>query len=107
MQAAVEGLQQVIYLARSTAISKQADVIMHLVSDNPNEPGKVTLSFATTATDLDSSVLDHEFVFPVEIHLETAASEVVFNSVGKVESPARIKLISDRDAAFDQRLLIE
>jgi len=107
MQAAVEDLQQAIYLARSTAISKQADVIMHLVSGNPKEPGKVTFSFATPGADLDASALDHEYVLPAEIHFETAANEVLFNSLGKVESPARIELISNRDADFNQRLLIE
>jgi len=107
MQAAVEDLQQAIYLARSSAISKQADVIMHLVPASPKEPGKVTFSFATSGTDLDSSALDHVYVFPAEIRLETAVNEVLFNSLGKVESPARIRLISSRDAGFDQRLLIE
>jgi len=107
VQAAVEDLQQAIYLARSTAISKQADVIMHLVPGDPKEPGKVTFSFATPGTDLDSRALDHEYVFPPEIRLVTAANEVLFNSLGTVESPARIELISNRDTDFNQRLLIQ
>lgn len=107
MQAAVEDLQQAIYLARSTAISKRADVILHVVPASPKEPGKVTFSFAEAGTDLDSSALDHEYVFPAEIRLESAANEVLFNSSGKVESPARIRLISSRDAGLEQRLLIE
>ncbi len=107
MQAAVENLQQAVYLARSTAMSKQTDVILHLVPGNTEESGKVTFSFANPKAGMDTSTLDHEYPFPSGIRLETSEPDVHFNSAGQVEYEARIALISNSDKDFIERLLIE
>jgi type II secretory pathway pseudopilin PulG len=105
MQAAVANLEQSIYLARSTAISTNSGVVMHLVPGTQNEPGKIGFSF--TKPEAGTDALDSEYPFPPEIRLETTASEVHFNSIGIVESPTRVALISNLDADLNQRLLIE
>jgi len=107
MEAAVENLQQAIYLARSTAINTKSDIVMHLVPGSPKEPGKISFSFAKPAAGADPGALDNEYLFPPEIRLETATHDVVFNSLGTVESPTRIELISNLDADLNQRLLIQ
>jgi hypothetical protein len=105
MQAAVENLHQSIYLARSTAINTNSGVIMHLVPGTQNEPSKI--GFAFTQPEAGTDALDSEYPFPQEIRLETTANEVHFNSLGIVESPTRVALISNLDAGLNQRLLIE
>jgi Tfp pilus assembly protein FimT len=105
MQAAVENLEQSIYLARSTAINTNSGVVMHLVPGTEKEPGKIGFSF--TKPEAGTDALDTEYLFPQEIRLETTAKEVHFNSVGMVESPTRVALISNLDADLTERLLIE
>ena len=111
MQAAEEKLQEAIYLARSTAINTQSEVIMHLVPGKAREPGKIDFSFASRGAEPgsgpDAESIDREFLIPPEIRLEAAANEVLFDAVGVVESPTPIELISNRDAALHQRLLIQ
>ena len=107
MQAAVDNLQQAIYLARSTAINTKSAVVMHLVPSTPKEPGRIGFAFAQPETGADPGALGNEFVFPPEVRLETAANNVLFNSFGTVESPTRVELVSNLDAKLNQRLLIQ
>jgi hypothetical protein len=51
--------------------------------------------------------LDHEYVFPPEIHLESANNTVRFDSLGVVESSTRVALISSRDREINQHLVIQ
>jgi hypothetical protein len=78
---------------------------MHLVPGTQNEPGKIGFSF--TKPEAGTDALDSEYPFPPEIRLETTASEVHFNSIGIVESPTRVALISNLDADLNQRLIIQ
>lgn len=108
MRVAVENLQQAVYLARSTAMSKKTEVVMHIVSGgNPEHPDEVTFSFAKAAAGLDASALDQSYPFPPGVRLEASPNDVLFDSAGHVDRAARVALISDRDTGFNQRLLIE
>lgn len=110
MKTAEEYVEQAVYLARSTAINTQSVVIMHVLPGNAKVPARIGFSFASQdqlQAGANAGVLDHEYVFPAEIRLESAANDVLFDATGVVQSPTQIELISSRDADFYQRLLIE
>lgn len=107
LEVALENVNLSVNMARNTARQLETDVIMHLQTDQNEKQHSISFSFPTRNAELDSSALLQEFQFPVGIRLVADETSVHFDSMGMVEIPAKLLIVSSLEEGVNERLVIE
>ena len=106
MQSALKNLELSIQLARSAARQLETDVVLHLETDPRARHHTITFSVPKREPKLNSVALFEDYVFPADIRLDAESNTVRFNYQGEIESPIKLRLVSNLDDNLTQRLLI-
>ena len=104
---AVEQVGSSILVARQTARTLNTSVVMRLHASKRDKQNSISLAVPALEQPPQGVALPQETLLPEGIRLVTSQRTVLFDAQGEVDAPVYFSLVSTRDEAVTERMLIE